>query len=149
MTGQFSTALDAAAHLFLPALALALAPVFQEARILRSSIIDNNSKEYIKVAEGYGHPKRRLVGSYLLKPSFPPVLNVMGLDMASLFGNAFLAEIIFNLPGISRYSVDVMIAKDLNAISAVILIIGILFLVINLIVDLICAAIDPRIRLGD
>lgn len=148
LTGNLAAVGDAFAHLFLPALALAIAPVFQEARILRSSIIDNSSKEYIKVSEGYGHPKTRVMGKYLLKPSFPPVLNVMGLDMASLFGNAFLAEIIFNLPGISRYSVDVMISKDLNAISAVILIIGALFLAVNLVVDLICAMVDPRIRLG-
>lgn len=149
LTGNIKASGNAFAHLFLPALALSIAPIFQEARILRSSIIDTSSKEYIKVSEGYGQPKYRVMGKYLLKPSFPPVLNVMGLDMASLLGNAFLAEIIFNLPGISRYSVDVMITKDLNAISAVILMIGILFLVVNLVVDLVCAMLDPRIRLED
>ena len=66
----------------------------------------------------------------------------------SLMGNAFLVERIFNWPGISRYGINAMLFKDLNAICAVVLIIGITFFVVNLVVDLIVAALDPRMRKG-
>lgn len=148
LSGNFTAAVDAAKHMLLPAIALALGPMFQEARILRSSLTDNLGKEYISVATGYGIPRGKIMRKYLLKPSFIPVISVMGLDFAALMGNAFLVEKIFNWPGLSRYGINAMLNKDLNAISAVIIIIGIIFLVVNIIVDLIIAALDPRIRLG-
>jgi len=148
ITGNFKAAGDAALHLLLPALALAMGPMFQDARVLRSSLTDNMGKEYMAVSTGYGLPKSVLMRKYLLKPSAVPVITVMGLDFAALMGQAFLVEKIFNWPGMSRYGINSMLTKDLNAISAVIIIIGVIFLIVNLIVDLIMAALDPRIRLG-
>lgn len=148
LTGNFSTALDALKHVLLPAIALALGPIFQDARILRSSLIDNTEKEYITVSKSYGLPKGLLMRKYLLKPSSIPVVTVMGLDFASMFGNAFLVEKIFNWPGLSRYGINSMLNKDLNSIVAVIVIIGVIFLIVNFAVDLISAFLDPRIRLG-
>lgn len=148
LSGNFSTALDALSHLILPAFALALGPMVQDARVLRSSLIDNMSKEYISVSKGYGLPKNKLMRKYLLKPSSTPVITVMALDFAALFGNAFLVEKIFNWPGLSRYGINSMLSKDLNSIVAVIIIIGMVFVIVNFIVDLITAHLDPRIRLG-
>lgn len=148
LTGNLNAALDAACHLLLPALALAFGPMFQEARILRSSLTDHMGKEYISVSTGYGLPQNIIMRKYLLKPSATPVITVMGLDFAALIGNAFLVEKIFNWPGLSRYGINAMLNKDLNAISAVIIIIGVIFLIVNLLVDLIMASLDPRIRLG-
>jgi len=74
---------------------------------------------------------------------------VMGMDFAALLGNAFLVEKIFNWPGISRYGINAMLNKDLNAICAVVLIIGLTFFLVNLLVDLIIAALDPRMRIGE
>ena len=148
ITGNFSAAFDGITHLILPAFALSVGPLFQEARILRSSLTDNMSKEYISVVTGYGIPRSVIMRRHLLKPSFIPVVSVMGLDFASLLGNAFLVEKIFNWPGISRYGINAMLSKDLNAISAVIIIIGLIFLIVNIIVDIIIASLDPRIRLG-
>jgi peptide/nickel transport system permease protein len=148
LTGNIGAFFDAIKHLILPAFALAIGPLFQDARILRASLTDNMGKEYIAVATGYGIPKRVIMRRHLLKPSFIPVVSVMGLDFASLMGNAFLVERIFNWPGISRYGINVMLNKDLNAISAVIIVFGVIFLVVNIVVDLIVASLDPRIRLG-
>jgi len=148
ITGNFAAAYDALRHVLLPAIALAVGPMFQEARILRSSLTDNMGKEYISVFTGYGLPSSLVMRKYLLKPSFIPVVSVMGLDFAALMGNAFLVEKIFNWPGLSRYGINAMLNKDLNAISAVIIIIGAIFLVVNIVVDLIIAFLDPRIRLG-
>ncbi len=148
VTGNFKTFANAFGHLLLPAIALAVGCLFQEARILRSSLTDNMGKEYISVTKGYGLPQKVIMRKYLLKPSFIPVVTVMGLDIASLMGNAFLIEQIFSWPGLSRYGMNAMLTKDLNAISSVIIIIGIIFLIVNIIVDLVIAALDPRIRLG-
>ena len=148
LTGNFKAAGDAVLHLILPAFALALGPIVQDARVLRSALGDNMGKEYMLVSTGYGLPSNLLMRKYLLRPSATPVITVMGLDFASLMGQAFLVEKIFNWPGLSRYGINSMLSKDLNAISAVIIIIGIIFLIVNLVVDLIMAALDPRIRLG-
>lgn len=148
LTGKFTTAWDAFLHLLLPAIALSLGGMVQNARLLRSSLIDNANKEYITVSKSFGLPANLIMRKYLLKPSSISVITVMGMDVASLFGNAFLVENIFNWPGLSRYGINSMLSKDLNSVVAVVLIIGIIFLIINFVVDLIAAALDPRIRLG-
>ncbi|WP_307401717.1 ABC transporter permease [Desulfofundulus luciae] len=148
LTGDFPVFWDALKHLFLPALALAIGPIFQEARIIRSAMTDNMGKDYVAAAVGYGIPNHIIMGKYLLKPSLIPAVSVMGLDIASLMGNAFLVEVIFNWPGISRYGMEAMLRKDLNAISAVIIVFGLIFVLVNILVDLIVAYLDPRIRLG-
>ena len=76
-----------------------------------------------------------------------PTVSIFGLDFAAPLGSAFLVELIFVWPGISRYGVNAMLRKDLNAISAVILVLGITFIIVNILVDLGVAALDPRIRL--
>lgn len=149
LQGDFLGAWDAFEHVLLPSIALAIGHIAQEARILRSSLVDNMSKEYITVTKSYGIPQNKLMYKYLLKPSAVSMITVAGMDFASTLGNAFLVETIFNWPGISRYCLTCMLNKDLNAISAVILIIGIVYMTMNIIVDLVIAALDPRVRLGD
>ena len=139
LAGNFTVAWDAFLH---------LPPMVQDARILRSSLVDNSAKEYMAVSTGHGLPPNLLIRKYLLKPSATSAITTMGMDFASLMGNAFLVERIFNWPGISRYGINAMLFKDLNAICAVVLIIGITFFVVNLVVDLIVAALDPRMRKG-
>ncbi len=148
ITGNFQAAGDAVLHLILPALALALGPMFQDARVLRASLADNMKTEYMAMAKGFGLPRRKLMNKYLLRPSSVPVITVIGLDFASLMGNAFLVETIYNWPGISRYGLQAMLRKDLNSISAVVIIIGTIFLIVNFLVDVIVAKLDPRIRIG-
>ena len=148
LAGKFQAAWDAFLHLLLPALSLAIGPVVQDARILRSSLVDNSAKEYMTVSTGHGLPPNLLIRKYLLKPSATSAITTMGMDFASLLGNAFLVEQIFNWPGISRYGINAMLYKDLNAICAVVILIGITFFFVNLAVDLMVAALDPRMRKG-
>jgi peptide/nickel transport system permease protein len=145
---DFSTAWNALLHLFLPAVSLAIAGIFQEARIIRTAISDNMNKDYVTAVTGYGVPQKIVFFKYLLKPSMIPAVSVMGMDIASLMTNAFLVEVIFTWPGISRYGMNAMMGKDLNAISAVIILFGLMFVMINIIVDIIVSYLDPRIRLG-
>jgi peptide/nickel transport system permease protein len=146
ISGNMAALFDALVHLILPALALALGPIAQEARITRSSVVENLNKDYILSTVSHGVPERLLTLKYLLRPSLIPTVSVMGLDISSLIANAFLVELIYNWPGISRYGINAMLRKDLNAIVAVVMIAGIIFAIANIVVDLIVAYLDPRIR---
>lgn len=148
LAGQFGTFLDALRHLVLPALSLAMGPIAQEARITRSSMADNLGKDYIASARALGIPERVVMGRFLLKPSLIPTVSILGLDIAATFSVAFLVELIFNWPGLARYGMQSMMHKDLNAISAVILVLGAIFVTVNIVVDIIVAWLDPRIRLS-
>lgn len=148
IAGQFGTFLDALKHLVLPALSLAMASIAQEARITRSTMADNLSKDYIASERALGIPERVVMGRFLLKPSLIPTVSILGLDIASTFSIAFLVELIFNWPGLARYGMQSMLHKDLNSISAVILVLGAVFVIVNIAVDLIVAQLDPRIRLS-
>ena len=148
ITGNFAIFLDALKHLFLPTISLAMGPLSQEARITRSSVTDNVKKDYIAAERSCGIPERTIMFKYLLKPSLIPTISIYGLDFACLLGNAFLIELIFNWPGLSRYGMNAMLRKDLNAMTAVILVFGLVFVIVNIIVDIIVEYLDPRIRLG-
>ncbi len=100
------------------------------------------------VAALLGIPENVMMGSFLLKPSLIPTISILGLDFAATMGNAFLVEMIFIWPGLSRYGINAMLRKDLNAIAAVILVLGVVFILVNIIVDLVVARLDPRIRLA-
>jgi len=147
ITGNMRAFFSALFHLFLPALSLSMAGLSQQARIARSSMSDNLQKEYILAHRACGIPERRIMSKYLLKPSLIPTVSILGLDFAALLSNAFLVEMIFNWPGISRYGVNAILQKDLNAVAAVVMILGITFVTVNIIVDVIVAYLDPRIRM--
>jgi peptide/nickel transport system permease protein len=148
LAGRLDAFVDALHHLVLPALALAMGSIAQESRITRSSMADNLGKDYIISARALGVPERTVMGRFLLKPSLIPTVSILGLDIASLFSIAFLVELIFNWPGLARYGLSAMLHKDLNAISAVVLVLGAVFALVNIVVDLIVAGLDPRIRLN-
>jgi peptide/nickel transport system permease protein len=148
IAGQYKTLLDALVHLTLPALSLAMGSIAQEARITRSTMADNLNKDYIASARALGISERLIMGRFLLKPSLIPTISILGLDIAGTLSIAFLVELIFNWPGLARYGMTAMLHKDLNAISAVILVFGAVFVVVNILVDIIVAQLDPRIRLS-
>jgi len=135
-------------HLILPSVSLALGPMAQEARIARSTISDNLGKDYIASARGFGVSERLIMFKYLLKPSLIPTVSILGLDFAGIIANAFLVELIFNWPGFSRYGINAMLNKDLNAVSAVVMVLGVVLIIVNIVVDLLVTWLDPRIRLG-
>jgi peptide/nickel transport system permease protein len=140
--------LDALWHLILPGVALAMGGLAQEARITRATMSDNLAKDYIACARSLGIPERVIMNRFLLKPSLIPTVSILGLDFAGTMSNAFLVELIFIWPGMSRYGINGMLRKDLNAIAAVILTLGLVFIVVNILVDIIVAQLDPRMRLA-
>jgi len=146
ITGRFDAFADVLRHMALPALALAIPAFTQDARIIRSGMVENQGKDYITLAISKGLPQWLVTSKYLLKPSMIPAVTVIGMSIASMMGNAFLVETAFNWPGFSKYGTNVMMNKDLNAIIAVVLVIGIIYAALNIIVDVIVANLDPRIR---
>ncbi len=148
LKGDLTLFFDALWHLILPSLALAMGGMAQEARITRATMSDNLTKDYIAAERSFGIPEKVIMRKFLLKPSLIPTVSILGLDFAATLSSAFLVEMIFNWPGISRYGINAMLRKDLNAIAAVILILGIVFIFVNILVDLTVAQLDPRIRLS-
>lgn len=148
LIGDFEVFWDALKHIIMPALSLAMGSMAQEARITRASMADNLTKDYIASARALGVSEGLIMRRFLLKPSLIPTVSILGLDFAAGLGNAFLVELIFNWPGLSRYGMNAMLSKDLNAISAVILTFGVVFVVVNICVDIVVAQLDPRIRLS-
>jgi peptide/nickel transport system permease protein len=147
LAGDIPAFFDSVHHLILPALALAMGSMAQEARITRASMSENLSKDYIAAGRAFGVPESKITRSFLLKPSLIATISIMGLDFAAGLSNAFLVELIFVWPGLSRYGMNAILRKDLNAISAVILVLGVVFILVNIIVDVVVGRLDPRIGL--
>ncbi len=146
LAGNLAAFGDALRHLVLPAVALALSGIGQAARLTRANMVETYDKPYIEMAQAFGFFPSRVARVYAFKPSLIPSLTIIGLDFAAMLGNAFLVEAVFAWPGLSRYGVNVILRKDLNAIMGTVLIIAITFLIVNIIVDLLIAFLNPRIR---
>ncbi|MEM9707469.1 MAG: ABC transporter permease [Pseudomonadota bacterium] len=147
--GRLDAFASALHHLILPAFALALSGIGQAARLTRSNMIATYDTPAVEMAQAYGFPEGRVARRYAFKPSLIPSLTIIGLDFAALLGNAFLVELIFAWPGLSRYGVGVILQKDLNAIVGTVLIISATFLIANIIVDILVSVLNPRIRLSE
>ena len=147
LTGNFAGFADALKHLLLPSLALCAATVGQIARITRSSMIDVSKQDYVEAARAFGVPGRVRLFKYMLRPAFVPPLTILGLEFASLLGNAFVVELVFSWPGMASYGVRSILQKDLNAVMGVVMISGLFFVLANLAIDVLVGVVDPRIRI--
>lgn len=148
IAGRWDILKDALLHLILPAVALAMSGIGQIARLTRASVAEIYQATYIDMARAYGFAPRRIAMKYALRPALIPTLTVFGLDFANMLGGAFLIEQVFGWPGLARYGVQAILHKDLNAIVGVVLVISAFFLIVNAIVDMAAAWINPRIRLS-
>jgi len=148
LAGDGAAFLDALHHLILPSLALAMSGLGQTARLTRSNMNEVYERPYVEMARAYGFPARRIATRYAFRPALIPTLTILGLEFAAMLGNAFLVEKVFGWPGLSRYGVEVILRKDLDAIVGTVLIIAAAFLIVNIIVDILVNVINPRIRLA-
>jgi len=148
LAGNIKAFFDAVWHLILPSFALALSGIGQAARLVRSNMVETYGRPYIEMAEAYGFPEKRIARRYAFRPSLIPSLTIIGLDFAAMLGSAFLVEAVYAWPGLSRYGVAVILRKDLNAIVGTVLVISAMFLIVNIVVDLLVSVINPRIRLS-
>lgn len=147
LAGQLDAHVDVWFHLVLPALALSLAGMGQIMRITRSSMIDVKDQDYVEAERGFGLPSWLVTYKYTLKNAFIPTLTILGLLYASLLGNAFLIEVVFSWPGLALYGVTAVMNNDFNAVVGVTMTIGVAFVGINFLIDVLLGRVDPRIRL--
>ena len=135
-------------HLILPSIGLTFGGIAQSARITRGTMVENSMKDYILAERAYGIPESKMLFKYWLKPSLIPTVSVTSLDIASMFGGAFLVEQLFNFPGLARYGMQAVLNKDLNAIAGVALVLGCVFIIVNIIIDFVVVRLDPRVRMS-
>ncbi|UII56654.1 ABC transporter permease [Cytobacillus spongiae] len=146
LQGKFEQTWDVVKHLVLPSFALATIPMAIIARITRSTMLEVMRSDFIRTARAKGLRMFWVVYKHSLKNAIIPVLTVIGLQTGLLLGGAILTETIFSWPGIGRYIYDAINYRDYPVIQSGILIIALIFVMINLVVDLLYAAIDPRIK---
>ncbi|CEG25838.1 ABC transporter permease [Bacillus sp. B-jedd] len=146
LQGRFDQFQVAFRHLILPSLALATIPMAIIARMTRSSMLEVMKSDYIRTARAKGLPMFWVVYKHSLKNAVIPVLTIIGLQTGLLLGGAILTETIFGWPGVGRYLYDAIGFRDYPVIQSGILIIAAIFVLINLLVDLLYAFVDPRIK---
>lgn len=146
LTRNWTALVDALKHLILPSFALGTIPMSIIARMTRSSLLEVLNQDYIRTARAKGLKETTVVFRHALKNAFLPVITVIGLQLGYLLAGAILTETIFSWPGMGRLVVNRILARDYPAVQGSVLVIALLFVFINLAVDISYAYLDPRIR---
>jgi peptide/nickel transport system permease protein len=133
-------------HFIMPWVVLALLYAAFYARMTRANLIETMGQDYIRTARAKGLSERRVVVRHGLRASLTPLVTMFGLDFGALLGGAFITETVFNLPGIGNYAIKSAFSGDLYAILDVTLIAGFFITFANLVVDIVYAFVDPRVR---
>ena len=142
----FENPLAALRYLVLPAVSLGLNQSVLIARISRSYMLEILQQDYIRTARAKGLPQRSVIWAHAFKNALVPVITVVGVTMAILIGGAVVTEIVFNIPGLGRLIVSAIMRRDYPVVQGVVLVTAATYVLINLIVDVLYALIDPRIR---
>ena len=138
--------LESLGSLFLPALSLAAAEMAVYMRLLRTDLIATLQEDYITMAKAKGMPPRRILLRHAFKPSSFSLITVIGLNFGRLIGGALIIEIIFGINGLGKYTVDSILGQDFIPVQGAVLVIAVGYVLINFAVDMLYAALDPRIR---
>lgn len=138
---------DAIQHIILPAVALGTIPMALIARMTRSSMLEVLGQDYIRTARAKGLVRSKVILKHAFRNALLPIATVVGLSLGSLLGGAVLTETVFNLSGVGRIMYDAITARDYGIVQGFTVVIAIFFVVLNLLVDISYAYLDPRIRL--
>ena len=147
ITGQWEVFWDAVRHMILPAFALATIPMAIIARITRSSLLEAMGKDYVRTARAKGAREGDVVRRHAFRNAMLPVVTIVGLQLGTLLGGAVLTETIFNLAGIGRALYDAILGRDYAIVQGFTVVVASVYVIVNLLVDLSYAYLDPRIRL--
>ncbi len=146
LRGNWTIFFEAIRHLILPALALGTIPMAIIARMTRSAMLEVLNQDYIRTAHAKGLAERVVVIRHALRNALLPVITVVGLQVGILLSGAILTETVFAWPGIGRWLVDAIYSRDYPIVQGVTLFIAIIFVVVNLTVDILYTWVDPRVR---
>ncbi len=133
-------------HLILPAVTLAAFPMALVARLTRSSMLEILGRDFIRTGRAKGLPERTVILRHALRNAAVPLLTVLGLQIGTLLGGAVITESVFAWPGMGKLVVDAIFFRDFPVVQTVLILSATIFVVINLLVDLLYTVIDPRIR---
>ncbi len=133
-------------NLILPAVALGLVYMALIARITRATMLDVLSQDYVRTAKAKGVGQRGILFLHALKNAAVPIVTIVGIGFAALIGGAVVTESVFAIPGLGRLTVDAILRRDYPVIQGVVLLFSCVYVVVNLIVDLLYTLFDPRIR---
>jgi peptide/nickel transport system permease protein len=137
-----------ATGLILPAITLALVYMAGYIRMTRAFVLETMTEDYIRTARAKGLTKRKVVGKHTMRATLTPLVTLSGLDLAGLLGGAIITEQVFNFNGVGKMSVNAIQRHDLALVVGIVLLVAAIVIVANIIVDLLYAVIDPRVRLG-
>lgn len=143
---RFDVVWDAVRHLILPALALGSIPLAIVVRMTRSSMLEVLSQDYVRTAKAKGLARSIVVNKHALRNALLPVITIIGLSFGSLLSGAILTETVFSWPGIGRWVYDAIAQRDYPIIQGGVMFVAFIFVIVNLLVDLSYAMIDPRIQ---
>ena len=144
--GNWTVFVDATKHIILPAVTLAGWPAAIIARMTRASLIEALDQDYIRTARAKGLRERVVVQRHALRNAFIPILTVVGLELGVLLGGAVVTETVFSWPGVGKLAADAILARDYQVTQGVVLLLATVFVLLNLLVDLLYAVVDPRVR---
>lgn len=137
---------DALAHLVLPAVTLGAALAAATMRMTRGAMLDVLPAEFVRTARAKGLRERRVIWRHVLRPALAPIVTLVGLQLGQLLGGVVVTETVFAWPGVGKLIVDAIFARDYPVVQGAILLTASLFVVVNLVADTLCLAIDPRTR---
>ena len=146
LRGNFAASWNAFKHLILPGIALGTIPLAIVVRMTRSAMLEVLSQDYVRTARSKGLVERVVVNKHALRNALLPVVTVVGLSFGTLLSGAILTETVFSWPGIGRWVYDAISSRDYPIIQGGVLFVAFVFVVVNLLVDLSYALIDPRIQ---
>lgn len=147
LTG-FAYALDVARHLVLPATALSLFFMALYTRLMRASMLEVYSLDYVTTARAKGLTERRVAFKHVLRNALLPMVTMLGLQIGSMLGGSVLVETVFGWPGLGRLAFEAVFQRDNNLLLGILLLSSVLVVIVNVIIDLTYARLDPRIDVG-
>ena len=148
VTGNWNAAWDACKHLILPAIALGSIPLAIIARITRASTLDVQNEDYVRTARAKGLPPRIVDRRHVLRNALLPVITIIGLQFGILLGGAVLTETVFAIPGMGSWVKEAIFNHDYPVLQGGILFIAVVFVLVNLVVDITYVLVNPRIRVS-
>ena len=146
--GQFGVMVEAFRYLALPVLTLGLVLAAPILKMVRASMIDALESEHVRTARAVGVPRRQVLYRDGFRNALLPVVTAIGIVFGYMLGCNIIVEFLFAWPGVGRYAYSAIQVNDLEALQGFVIMVGVLYVALNVVIDLIYAWIDPRIRLG-
>ena len=140
--------LDIASHLVLPTISLALIFLAIYLRLMRASMLEVMGLDFVRTARAKGLPEGRVLRRHVLRNAMLPMVTFVGLQFSTMLGGSVVVESVFSLPGLGRLAYESVVQRDLNTLLGIVLVSSVLVVVVNFVVDLLYARLDPRIGAG-